>query len=189
MLSKVVLFVAGAVIGSVATWKFVKTKYEQIANEEIESVREFYRTKEMGEKLTEGFKNGIDSVDEEVKEKASQAATMIRDTYENYASAYRSEEEEEKEEEEDRMEDKPYVISPEEFGEAGYEQISFTYYADGVLTDEQDYEMTEEEIEESVGLDAVNHFGEFEDDSVFVRNDRLQIDYEILKDLRNYSEV
>ena len=34
------LFTAGVVVGSVATWKFVKTKYERLAQEEIESVKE-----------------------------------------------------------------------------------------------------------------------------------------------------
>ena len=40
-----------------------------------------------------------------------------------------------------------------------------------------------------VGLESLTHFGEFEDDSVFVRNDRLKCDYEILLDQRTYSDV
>ena len=43
MLIKAFIFTAGAAIGSVVTWKVIKTKYEQISNEEIESVREEYR--------------------------------------------------------------------------------------------------------------------------------------------------
>ena len=38
----VVLFTAGAAIGSVVTWTFIKKKYEQIAQEEIDSVKEEY---------------------------------------------------------------------------------------------------------------------------------------------------
>ena len=84
--------------------------------------------------------------------------------------------------------DGPYVISPDEFGnEFDYEEVSLTYYADGVLTDDQDNII--EDVEGLVGLDSLNHFGEYEDDSVFVRNDALQTDYEILADLRNYSDV
>ena len=41
-LCKFFLFTAGAAIGSVVTWKLVKTKYEQIAQEEIDSVKEEY---------------------------------------------------------------------------------------------------------------------------------------------------
>ena len=43
MLVKAFIFTAGAAIGSVVTWKVIKTKYEQISNEEIESVREEYQ--------------------------------------------------------------------------------------------------------------------------------------------------
>ena len=85
---------------------------------------------------------------------------------------------------------KPYVISPEEFGEMedeGYETISLIYYADKVLTDD-DNELVED-VENTVGTESLTHFGEYEDDSVFVRNDRLKADYEILLDTRNYSDV
>ena len=36
----VLIFAAGAAIGSLVTWKLTKTKYEAIANEEIKSVKE-----------------------------------------------------------------------------------------------------------------------------------------------------
>lgn len=36
---KLLIFGIGAAIGSVVTWKLVKTKYERIADEEIESVK------------------------------------------------------------------------------------------------------------------------------------------------------
>ena len=84
--------------------------------------------------------------------------------------------------------DIPYVIPPEEFGEIEeYDTESLTYYQDGVLTDQDDSII--DNIDELIGEDSLTHFGEFEDDSVFVRNDKLRCDYEILRDLRNYSDV
>ena len=86
------------------------------------------------------------------------------------------------------MVNEPYVISPEQFGEnEDYERISLTYYADQVLVDEND-EMIED-VEEMVGFESLNHFGEYEDDSVFVRNDAKKCDYEILLDQKLYSDV
>ena len=85
---------------------------------------------------------------------------------------------------------KPYVISPDEFGEMedeDYDKVSFTYYADGVLADE--YDEIVENIDEIIGEESLTHFGEYEDDSVFVRNDKLKCDYEILLDQRNYSDI
>ena len=84
--------------------------------------------------------------------------------------------------------DKPYVITPEEFGDLDdYETISLTYYADQILADDND--VIVDDIEDVVGFDSLNSFGEYEDDSVFVRNDRLKSDYEILLDQRKYSDV
>ena len=83
--------------------------------------------------------------------------------------------------------DRPYVISPEEFGEGDYETISLTFYADKVLTDETGDIV--EDVDNLVGLDSLTHFGEYEDDSVFVRNDATNTDYEILLDTRNYMDV
>ena len=37
--------------------------------------------------------------------------------------------------------------------------------------------------------DFADHFGEYEDDSVFVRNNRLKCDYEILRDEGEYSDL
>ena len=84
--------------------------------------------------------------------------------------------------------DQHYIIRPDEFGEYDdYDTISLTYYADHILTDEDDEIV--EDIEDKIGFDALNHFGEYEEDSVFVRNDRIKCDYEILLDQRKYSEV
>jgi len=80
------------------------------------------------------------------------------------------------------------VISPDSFGEMDdYNRISLTYYADGVLADEDDEVV--DDVDATVGSDALNHFGEYEDDSVFVRNDSRKCDYEILLDTRNYADV
>lgn len=82
------------------------------------------------------------------------------------------------------------MISPNELDEYDdYETISLTLYADGTLTDDNDEVLSEDEIEEIIGKDSLNHFGEYEEDSVFVRNDARKCDYEILKSLEDYAEV
>jgi hypothetical protein len=83
---------------------------------------------------------------------------------------------------------RPYVICPDEFGEMyDYETITLTLYSDGTLADESDEVV--EDIEEIVGCESLNRFGEYEADCVFVRNDEKKCDYEILLDHRKYSEV
>lgn len=82
----------------------------------------------------------------------------------------------------------PYVIEPIEFGELDdYKTFELTYYEDGILEDE-DYDIVKNP-EEILGPDALGSFGEYEDDSVFVRNERLRADFQILKDYRTYDEA
>lgn len=180
-------FIAGAGMGSVCTWQLLKQKYELIAQEEIDSVKAAYTTRETGKSLVEGFCDGLKvaenrtSKDEGDVDFKKYASIIQKEGYTDYS---RSVEEKKGE----AFVEKPYVISPEEFGEfEEYEKISLTYYADEVLADENDEEV--DDVDEIVGEESLNHFGEYEDDSVFVRNDRLKCDYEILLDQRNYSDV
>ena len=63
--------------------------------------------------------------------------------------------------------------------------ISLTYYSgNGVLVDDNEEQV--DNVEELVGEDSLKHFGEYEDDSVYVRNDERKCDYEILLDESNY---
>lgn len=166
-------FVAGAIIGSVVTWKVVKTKYERIAQEEIESVKEVFTVPKCEE-------SEEPSEEPDPKSKLQEYADKLNEL--DYGEVG------EIKEEGDEEPMGPYVISPDEFGERmGYETVSLTYYEDGILTDQADEIIRD--IEHVVGLDSLDHFGEYEDDSVFVRNEDLKIDFEILKDIRNFKDV
>ena len=99
-----------------------------------------------------------------------------------------NEENNKKEDEKDMAENADvYVIPPESFGEIGYETESLTYYADKVLVDEIGNVI--KDIDNTVGINSLETFGEYEDDSVFVRNDILKKDYEILLDYRTYTDA
>lgn len=98
----------------------------------------------------------------------------------------KSEEEDEEEEDVEEMY-KPEVVAPEETWEKDYPTISLTYYeGDQTLTDDQDKIITN--VAELVGEDFASHFGEYEDDSVFIRNDKIGVYYEILRDYGSYSD-
>lgn len=172
-----IAFVTGAAIGVAGTWKIVKTKYERIAQEEIESVREVFSRRRLEEKQINDEPEPEPSTTDE-----SSNPKEYWEQYDKLAAQYDVEEKGET-----MAADKPYIIAPEEFGENGYFTESLTYYADGILTDFTDNII--ENVDEVVGADAFTHFGEYEDDSVFVRNDKLHTDYEILRDLRNFEDV
>lgn len=175
-------FIAGAAIGVVAGFKLSETKYQTKIQEEIASVKEAFRNRKVD---ISKFAPKVEREPERKEVRKVPYATMYKEPF--------------KQTEEERVivETKigeakkgPYVISPDEFGEdQEYEQISLIYYADNTLADDEDMVMDEEEIERTVGMDSLTRFGEYEPDSVFVRNDELKTEYEILLDQRPYFEV
>jgi hypothetical protein len=186
VLKNTLIFATGAAIGSLVAWKLLKKKYEQLAQDEIDSVKEVFSRLES--QVTDDTANTGDT--EEVEENTSDSPNLssysevITDNgYTNYSNLNGRE----KEETQDSM-DRPYVIDPDHFGEfIDYDTVSLTYYSDGILTDEDDEII--EDVDDIVGIESLTHFGEYEDDSVFVRNDRRECDYEILRDNRKYSDV
>ena len=187
LLTSTLIFAVGAIIGSTVTWKLIKTKYEQIAQEEIDSVKETFSRlheestdKDERAKMAERAKGFIDNKNEKPDIKGF-AAKLKECEYVKYSDS------KEDKERKNITVNKPYVISPEEFGEADYNIVSLNYYADGVLAN--DFDEVVEDVENTVGEDFEEHFGDYEEDSVFVRNDELGLDYEILRDMRNFSDV
>lgn len=178
-------FIIGAASGATVAWYLLKDKYETLAQEEIDSVKEVFARREQEMKdetvkrnVAEGIKDS-DRTKPDLKEYAEQ---LKKNGYTRYSDLSADDEGV------SDKQTKPYVIPPEQFGDdENYDQISLTYYADGVLADENDEVI--DDVEETVGIESLNHFGEYDDDSVFVRNDTRKCDYEILLDQRTYSEV
>lgn len=188
MSTNMFIFAAGAAIGSAVAWLYAKKYYERIANEEIESMKEWVNRRISEHEETTSDMNIPDEKPiPSMKPDLMEYAKKVKDLgYIDYSHT-NSEPEEAKEEVEEDVDDYIYVIKPEEFGECDYNEVSLTYYADGILTDEQDEPI--EDLAGTVGEDYMTHFGEFEYDSVFIRNERLQVDFEILADQRNYSDL
>lgn len=180
LFNKVFIFFGGAAVGSAVTWKLIKTKYEHIAQEEIDSVKEVFKRRLKEDRLEECEEPEETCYNPETDELEDYEKVLDGAGYRNYSTK--------KEEKEECDVCEPYVISPEEFDEnEDYETVSLTYYADGVLTDE--FGNVIEDVEGMVGKESLTHFGEYEEDSVFVRNDSLKTDYEILRDTYNYSDT
>lgn len=86
---------------------------------------------------------------------------------------------------------KPYIITHDEYFEAEkeYETISLTYFEDDdTLVNERDEPIRE--IDKMVGEDHLARFGHGSKDKniVYVRSDRLETDFEIVKSTGSYLE-
>ena len=185
-LSTVIAFFAGAAVGGATVWYITKERYAQLAEEEINSVKEAYahreQKKEKVDEVMQWYRGEGEDTDEPKtpvvtaklaeKESISEYAKRVQNgapmEYSKTVVPPKAETREEPVQSENSG-DVPYVISPDEFDELdGYTPISLTYFADGVLADE--YGVIVDNVEEIVG-DGLNHFGEYEEDAVYVRND------------------
>ena len=186
-LNNALWFAAGATIASFVTWKLIKTKYEQLAQEEIEFVKERFEKKYSDVK--EHTSDAVMVQGSNEKPSISEYASMINELkYSGEKVSKGDKIYDEVDKGGEYMSDGPYVISPDEFDDhEDYEVETLTYYADGVLTDWYDEPI--DDVEDYVGKDALTRFGEYEKDTVYVRNDNHKCDYEIQRDTRNYTDV
>ena len=169
------IFVIGVVTGTFAGAQIAKKKYEEIANEEIEEIRAYYkeRATELPEQTVEMTKDEESiPVEAPKEEEIKEYSNIIRRG--NYVAN--------DEEEQTNTQYAPYAIDPSEFGKDGeYDTMTCTYFADGVLVDDVDQEFEDWDLH--VGKHHVDIFNEFpEATCVYVRNDLDGMDYEILKD-------
>lgn len=178
------IFAAGAVAGTVAGIGISKRHFEAIAAQEINEVRDYYRkaNKELEEQKEEQKEEQENTKKEEVVEETIEEYNNII-KYGNYVTT-----EEIDDEEDDYSDDEPYIIDPSEFGNNGnYATQTCTYFADGVLVDDVDEVI--EDPEKLVGNLHVDIFRDFDATSVYVRNDWMKMDFEILKDDWFWSDL
>lgn len=188
-LNNVLIFAVGAAIGSAVTWYFVKTKYERIAQEEIDSVKEefskhkldlFYDGPQDADEAAEK-----DDIQEEVPFEEEFAGMIQKLGYHNYSDVEPTHIDTKKKDIPEESASR--VITPEEFGEEGYKIVELTYWADGVLTDNKNKRI--QDVDALLGKGNIERFGEHEPDALHVRNDEKKLDFEIVRDLKRYSEI
>ena len=84
-----VMFVLGAAVGSVVTWQYTRKKYEQIAQEEIDSVKEIFSRRESAtdvEIISPEPQTAKIGKPEEKPDITEYAARLERDGYTNYSN-------------------------------------------------------------------------------------------------------
>lgn len=184
-----IAFIGGAAAGAVAGALYFRQLFEKRYQEDVKSVKEVYCCKKETTPVKEPEKQKTENLSRPAKKPS--ASTPVTD-YTRYSSkiqelGYAPEE---------KKNDIPvkkvdyHTIPPEEFSmDDEYDCQSLICYEDGIVTNGDGSEIKKSELNEMVGSDFSKHFGEYEDDSVFIRNDRLQMDFEIIRDRRTYAEA
>lgn len=178
-------FVIGLAIGVVSSALYFRGKTQ----EEINEVRSFYLSKVGENEATENTE--AETVEEKVFREFNATKPEIRDyintlrerKYVDYSKT--AEPDDSSAKVPDVIAD-PYVISIDDFGqEEGYDTITLTAYSDGTIANYADDEL--EDPESTIGEDILSKFGD--EDVVYIRNDRLKADFEVVRDNRTYVEV
>lgn len=185
-----VIFAIGAAVGSVASMKYFKTKYERIADEEIESVKKSItqlvkNSDILNKKSDSNPKNNLNGASDNTKGKETLNKVVNKLDYTSFSKSVSQEEAKD-----DKPEgDLPYIIPPEQVGEDDYECNTYTLYSDGVLTDELNGVVEEEDLAYLIGSrDVFKHIDDYGNGAVYVRNDFLGTDFEIIRCLEAYNE-
>lgn len=196
--TSVLCFVVGAAIGAVAGWGVSKKLYESRIDKAVQEVKDAYhaRTAEQTSDdenrptvIKYNRKNAAPKSDElgasEDKPNIVEYAQKLHDSgYVDYSALTRNDDTK-KEDEEKTDTPSPRIISAEEFEEnEDYRKITMYCYNDGVIADEFENEVPD--AERLIG-NITDSFDE--DECLYVRNDELKCDYEILLERRNYSDV
>lgn len=186
----------GVVAGGFYVEKRLRTKYEKLAEEEIDAMREHFRARlvareskpdlsGLDQKVTDlGYrpppeKAPVEDGDVDVSEDVE---AETQNVWERYAWDFDAEKEK-------RSPTEPYVIHVDERHEAGYTETTMTYFVgDDVLCDERDKVVNEPD--DVVGIENLDRFGHGSNDPniVYIRNDTLGVDVEVVKSERTYAE-
>lgn len=198
---------AGAVGGYFYAMKSLERKYAEIAEEEIASVKDTY------ELLTKKGKYKDDRVAtdaylarlDELQYWTQQEEAEVEDIIEGVEAEEEDEEEVEplsakpiivKKEvnvmEEPRDPKVPYLIHVDEFmnEREDHEKLTINYYVeDDTLADERDEIIPD--VEGTVGTKNLDRWGDGSDSiySVYVRNERLSCDFEVLREDTSYAKM
>ena len=177
-MDKTIFFILGAIAGSVITYKITENKFKNIADEEIESVKEKFKEKE---------NELLNSKKEEKKD--YNAYKEILQTYKQENENKQKDNEELKEDAKVKVkdDDKPDVkiISPEEFGNLeNYEESCWVLYSDNIITDEFNNIVKDPKLFLGDCLDCL----EDNDESIFIRNNDTYTDYEIIRIDDTYND-
>lgn len=197
------------------TKKKLETRYEKIIAEEVEKTRRYYSVlnktgdladpltalekyagavEELGYSATGGaLKDATEPSTAERVERVDEAVDAVEEARERVEEIFGDGNGFDLEHEmETRNAAFPFVISKEEFleNEPEHEQMRLTYFeGDGALIDSKDQSVSDTDT--SVGDDNLTRFGygSGEKNLVYVRNMRLECDFEIQRDERTYAET
>lgn len=189
-------FVVGAAAGAAGATLYFKEKYKAESDNEIRQMREYYKKKMAevealeddipAETVEETKHSAYSSFDSLVKDEEAKKAYVNYNTVNPVESLTKEEFDEMREramtaQHPEEEHDEPYILTVEEFedGRVGYDSIGLSYYeGDDTLVDESE-EMVD--VDQTIGEENLTWFKDSGTDAMYIRNDRVSCDYEVIR--------
>lgn len=186
---------AGAATGAGITFVAMREYFRAKADGEIGEVREHYiseinKLRSNGEKITKAIETLQEATEpEEVKEEDDKSA-KAQEEYEKVLEKenYSNISEQKKPKKQKKPLNKPHCITPEQFNlEADFTKVTLDYWAGNKV-----FTNIEGGIEDEAGIWVdisanIERFGDYEDELLFVRNDQMNTDYEVMYHEESYE--
>lgn len=190
----IVTFVGGAVIGAIVGWGAHKKKYEDQLETETESIRKAYEKKYV--KISKADLPKVEDTaymsEEEFKDYVNKRVEAKKE-YNKITAQYQPEGEVVTPDMtlEERAAAQPELIYGEDYGEEQdtgetYDCVELIWFKDERLATEAELELLD--IATTVGWDAIAQFDNTGLSTVYARNHRLKIDYQIFRYDSTYEE-
>lgn len=184
---------AGAGVEFVAFKKRFEAKYARISEQEIAEAKQFYSAvhdkpdlSSLAEPYQQEVREAAQALNDYTAPQVPEAVTsnifvegQPMDNNFDYEAEVAQ-----------RSETEPYIISKDEYnqGEKDYDQVELTFYeGDDVLADDKNKHIPD--VDDVVGNLNMHRFGHGSGDNnvVYIRNDRLEQDYVVLRSMGEYS--
>lgn len=185
------IFLFGGVIGAFATYRFMKQ----------EEVVVYCQPKEVVNEIKDNLSSDLVNRNRMIYRKKvgpyvsydkPNLKEMVAEVNAGNVPIVASESEENKDEGDGQSFEEIYLISVDEFvhDKTNYDKISLSYFKDNILADDRTGDIIEEkDIPYTIGTNAqakIQPDGISYDEVIYVRNDHLEIDYEISREPDNF---
>ena len=188
-------FIGGALVGAIVGWSAHKKKYEDQLEAETESIRKTYEKKYVKISKVDLPKvdDTVDMTEEEFKDYVNKRAEA-RKEYHKITAQYQPEGEVVTPDMtlEERAAAQPELIYAQDYGteqDTGetYDCVELMWFKDERLATEAEMELLD--VATTIGWDAIAQFDKTGLNTIYVRNHRLKIDYEVFKYDDTYEEL
>jgi hypothetical protein len=174
-----VSFAIGGISGFLFANHVLKEKYDKIVEEEVESIKASFRKYQIDQEAEKESEEEIEAVKQEYEELVDNLGydTISEDMIEEIP-------------EPNENEVHHMIISEDQFGKIeDYETITLLLLQDGVMVDDDYDRMSDEEIQWAIGDVDLKAFAKSDAETMYIRNNRIKVYYEIVKDDQTYAEI